>query len=493
LSDSADRARPAADDALVRSYNDVPYTSSPDPARHPDRLATLGTLLGIEVAPIATCRVLELACGDGANLVPIAATLPAATVVGFDFAARPIARAQRMIGELGLANVRALELDLRDVPRDFGTFDYIIAHGLYSWVPADVRAHVMPLIARHLARNGVALVSYNAMPGSHLRAVVWDMLQYHTRGLDDKSAKVKAARALLDLVAIPVDDDTPGQQAMRAQVRSAADGSDASLAHDDLSEPNQPFYFHEFVDDAQRSGLTFLAEARLESMLGAGIAPPVRQALGRLDRLAREQYLDFVEFRHFRESLLCHADVPTRFVLEPSRVTGLHVLPSLATRRAAAAQQQQAHATDPLEQWLLSRWPLAVPVAELGRWRDAQESSPRTDARMSTEQRVAELYAAGRVDLRAAPAGVVAVAGERPEAFAAARWINREHDVIPSLYHEALRYQDPIGRKLLALLDGTRTRDELCTALGGRFAGVAGRSELERVLQILASKALLVG
>ena len=112
---------------------------------------------------------------------------------------------------------------------------------------------------------------------------------------------------------------------------------------------------------------------------------------------------------------------------------------------------------------------------------------------MSTEQKVAELYAAGRVDLRAALVGVVAIAGERPEAFAAARWINREHDVIPSLYHEALRYQDPLGRKLLALLDGTRTRDDLCTALGGRFAGVAGRSELERVLQILASKALLVG
>ena len=97
-------------------------------------------LLGIDVAPVATCRVLELACGDGANLVPIAATLPAATFVGFDFAARPIARAQRMIGELGLANVRALGLDLRDVPRDFGTFDYIIAHGLYSWVrPTSVR------------------------------------------------------------------------------------------------------------------------------------------------------------------------------------------------------------------------------------------------------------------------------------------------------------------------------------------------------------------
>ena len=106
---------------------------------------------------------------------------------------------------------------------------------------------------------------------------------------------------------------------------------------------------------------------------------------------------------------------------------------------------------------------------------------------------MAECYAAGMVELRTAPVAVAAAAGERPEAFAAARWINRERDVIPSLYHEALRYQDPVGRTLLALLDGTRNRDALVAALGGRFAGPDGRAQLDAVLNILAAKALLVG
>ena len=484
------------EDALLTGYNDVPYTSAPDPARHPERLATLGTLLGLDVAPLATCRVLELACGDGANLVPIASTLPGATFVGFDFAAAPIARAQRMVSELRLANVHAVQLDLREVPRDFGTFDYIIAHGLYSWIPADVRAHVMPLIARHLAPNGVALVSYNAMPGCHMRGIVWDMAKYHTRNVPQKSAKVAAARAFLEFVATPVDGDTPTQQAMRAEVRSAAQGSDASLAHDELGEPNNAFYFHEFSDDAVRAGLTFLAEARLDTMLGEGLAPQVRQALGRLDRLAREQYLDFVYFRHFRESLLCHANAPTRFVLQPARVLGLHVLPSATVRRDAAMRppaQGPAATTDPLEQWLLSQWPRSVSVAELRHWRDAQApASARANASPPIEQLVTELYAAGRVDLRTAPVTAAVAPGERPEAFAAARWLNREREIIPSLYHEALRYQDPLGRELLALLDGTRTHDELCTALGGPFGGPEGRGRLDRALKILASKALLV-
>ena len=149
------------EDALLRAYNDVAYTSHPDFATHPDHLATVATLLGLDVAPVATCRVLELACGDGTNLLPVAAALPNATFVGIDFAARPVARAQRMASDLGLANVRLLQRDLRELPADLGTFDYVIAHGLYSWVPADVRAHVLPLIARHLAPQGVAFVSCN--------------------------------------------------------------------------------------------------------------------------------------------------------------------------------------------------------------------------------------------------------------------------------------------------------------------------------------------
>ena len=101
--------------------------------------------------------------------------------------------------------------------------------------------------------------------------------------------------------------------------------------------------------------------------------------------------------------------------------------------------------------------------------------------------------ASGRVDLRAQPVAVAVAAGERPEAFGAARFINRDHHVIPSLYHEALRYQDPLARKLLALLDGTRTRDDLCAALDGPFAGPAGRSHLDRALQVLASNLRAIG
>jgi SAM-dependent methyltransferase len=483
-------------DALAEGYNDIPYTSLPDRVRHPDRLATIGALLGLDVARVTTSRVLEFGCGDGSNLVPIAATLPNAEFVGFDFAARPVARARRMADELGLTNIRLLELDLRELPQDLGTFDYIIAHGFYSWVPGEVRTHVMPSIARHLARNGVAFVSYNTLPGCHMRRIVWDMARYHTRDIPDKASRLVSARSFLDLVATPVSDDLPTQKAIRAEVRNAAAGSDAALAHDDLSELNNPFYFHEFTADATRAGLTFLSEAWLGTMTDGGLAPEVRQALGQLDRLAREQYLDFIRFRHFRESLLCHAGATSNFVVQPQRARKMHVLPSLNLRRAAASSAPVAEADpgfDAVKQFLLARWPQAVPVEEMERWRaqDGSDAAPGAAAR-SVAELVVELYVAGQVDLHTAPVGLAAVPGDRPEVFAPARWLSREREVIPSLYHEALRFHDPLGRRLLALLDGTRNREELAAALDGPFALSGGRARLDSVLKILASKALLV-
>ncbi len=482
------------DDALVKAYNDVAYTSFPNTASHPDRLAAIATLLGLDAAPLATCRVLEMACGDGTNLVPLAAALPDATFVGFDFASKPVARAQRMVRDLGLANIQILQLDLRDLPEDLGTFDYIIAHGLYSWIPADVRARVLPLIARHLAPNGVAYVSYNTLPGCHMRRAVWEMLRYHTRAIPDLPAKVAAARAFIALVAEPVAGEHGSEQALRAEVRHAGEGIDSGLAHDDLSEPNDPVYFHEFMADAARAGLAFLAETQLNTMMGAGVAPSVRQALGKLDRLAREQYLDFVHLRRFRQTLLCRENALSRFVVQPARALGMQAIPSLDYRRAAAAGTAAPNPdpdTQAIKEYLLARWPLSVPVAELAD-EHVRSTSAAGAPQRPVEFMLAELYVAGLVDLRTCPGVAAAAPGEHPEAFAAARWISGEGDILPNLYHEAIRFSDPAVRKLLGQLDGTRTRDDLVAAIGGPLSAPDGRAKLEEVLTMLAKNAMLV-
>src|SRR5687767_7933784 len=100
--------------ASAASYDEFPYPSRAQVATHPDRLATIAALLGVRTAPIKRCRVLELGCGDGTNLLAMACGLPESEFLGVDAAANPIAQGQRTIAELGLTNVRLEQRDLLD-------------------------------------------------------------------------------------------------------------------------------------------------------------------------------------------------------------------------------------------------------------------------------------------------------------------------------------------------------------------------------------------
>ncbi len=160
----------------MNPYDEIRYPTYPHPQTHPDRLATLARLFGMSPAPVERCRVLELGAGDGGNLIPMAFLLPQSRFVGIDLAGETVARGCELAAGLELGNIRLLHLDLMEIPEDFGEFDYIIVHGLYSWVPEPVRNRILELARRHLAPHGVAFVSYNAYPGAHLRDMFRDIV-----------------------------------------------------------------------------------------------------------------------------------------------------------------------------------------------------------------------------------------------------------------------------------------------------------------------------
>src|ERR1700742_1272227 len=187
--------------AQPNPYDEIAYPSYPFPQTHPDRLATLATLFGLQPAPIDKCRVLEIGCGDGANLIPMALMLPESEFVGVDLAAHPVAKGQKMAGALGLRNVTLQQLDIADLSASFGQFDYVIAHGVYSWVPAEVRDQLLAICKANLSPQGVAYVSYNAYPGSHLREMIRGMMQFHTRETCGADDRVNQSRALIRFLA----------------------------------------------------------------------------------------------------------------------------------------------------------------------------------------------------------------------------------------------------------------------------------------------------
>src|SRR5262249_37832855 len=209
--------------------------------------------------------------------------------------------------DLGLHNLVLQQIDILDFPRDAGEFDYIIAHGIYSWVPEVVRDKVLGICKAHLAPHGVAFVSYNTYPGWRIRQMMREMMQYHAAAFADPQEQIRQARALAQFVCDSADRETSSGRLLAEEMRDVLRRPRAGLYHDDLSQINDPIYFVEFAAHAGRHGLQFLAETQFT--LGKDFNAPaemletLQQISG--DVIQREQYLDFLECRRFRQTLLC--------------------------------------------------------------------------------------------------------------------------------------------------------------------------------------------
>ncbi len=321
----------AAPPPLATSYDEIPYPRLAFPYTHPSHLATVGRLLGLLPAPVDRCRVLELGCAGGANLVPMAYAIPSSTWVGIDLSERQIAEGRAFADTLGLTNVVLEQLDICEAADSladrFGPFDYIIAHGIYSWVPDVVKQALLAACRRLLAPEGIAYVSYNCYPGCQLREMIRRMCQYHGRRESNPRGFAATNRAFLEflLQIMPTSDD-PYRAALREQAAGLLAERDAVILHDDLERDNDPQLLHQFLAQAARHGLQYLGDAHFGQMFGIGIDTAgldlIRQGGDVTDF---QQYLDFLYGRALRTTLLCREEVAVRHHLVPEAVRDLWI------------------------------------------------------------------------------------------------------------------------------------------------------------------------
>jgi hypothetical protein len=451
--------------------------------------------------------VLELGCGDGGNLIPMALGLPGSSFVGIDSATRAVGRGQALVGALGLDNVTLEAGAIEGIAPAPAGYDYVIAHGVYSWVPAAVRDRLLAVCRAALADSGVAYISYNALPGGRVRQALRDMLVFHTAAVDDPRDRVAEARGLLRFLL----EGAPEQHALAAAMRGHAERllahSDATLLHDELAEVNDPVYFHEFAAHAARHGLQYLAEADFfEMQIGAASEPAAQALLAIDDPVRREQYLDFLKARMFRQTLLCRVELAIDRTPRPAVLERLAVSTQAQPRGEAGADGAQAFegptgstlTTDnPLVIDALCRaaeaWPAAVWVRDLvGPEAGAAERTALCDALLRS-------YAANLVVLHVHPPRLTTTPGDAPRTSPLARHQARGGPVVTNLRHASVRIEDDLGRRLVTLLDGTRDRAALAADLR---AFLADRGDpvpadladaLDRSLEGLARLALLEG
>ncbi len=468
------------------SYDDVPYQCVALVETHPERLAAVASIFGWDTSPVDSCRILELGCASGGNLIPLAQLLPGSHFVGVDLSNRQIETAIATAKAAGATNVEFHAKSLTEITRDFGTFDYIVCHGVYSWVPDEVKAAILRICKENLAKNGVAYISYNTYPGWHIPGMIREMMLFHTRKMSEPSVKVKAARSFLDFLGQNIPDrDGPFAKTVLEESVQLRPHADSYVLHEHLEELNHPLYFHEFASRVADQGLKVFSDARVWAT-ALCVQPPMAAVLDKLSRdpIEREQYFDFVCNRRFRRSLLCHQDLEHQTIPVIERVKRLRasasVWPTISPTDLsnkvsvdfrAGDGTMRLSTFDPLFKAALliltEVFPRSLEFEDL--WTQARHRLGRSGIEPGTNpdilaQRLLQAYTANALELHTFEPKIPDEASDHPETLSIVRVAAELSASVPSMRHRQVTVSE-FDRLVLRQLDGKNSHSEIVDRL----------------------------
>lgn len=472
---------------IARAYDQVPYTSRPFPQSQPRHLAALGQLFGLAPPDVSTAHVLELGCASGGNLIPLAVSNPHAQFIGIDLSPLQIAQGQKRIERLGLKNIRLITMSISDVTRGLGTFDYIICHGVYSWVPAAVRDAILRVSHDNLSDHGIAYISYNVFPGWRLRGVLRDAMLFHGETSDRPAERLSLGRDFLTQLGSITNSESAYGQMLRHEAQAMSAHSDDYVTHEYLELNNEPCYVSNFFNRLAIFGLSYLTEAEVHQTIaenfGAQTGALLRSLSGnRLDRM--EQYIDFLTGRTFRQTLVVREDQASRIqrTLNSSSIRGLYI----STRVSPGQDDSEDRCvfTDPVGRTLTTSspaarkaieqlaglYPFTATAGELAA-ATAFERGGDPDGPAEIESALFSMVLAGMASISTIPIVPGGEPGSCPQAASIARsdardgmtWTtNARHETVPL---------NLVQRAILPLLDGANDRGAIEENISHLVAG----------------------
>ena len=296
-------------------YSELGYKSMPFPYTTPATLEAYGALVGVSAPNPKTARVLELGATYGGNIISQALFNPDATFVGIELSQEQVEKGNEVIANAGLTNVSLIQSDIASIGSEIGTFDYIISHGVYSWVDDGVKDALLRLIDEHLVEDGIAYVSYNTYPGWHTMEEVRQLMMFSNRDKAQFNHKEKVLHgktigSIVGSQILKYDNLKERNSKFLGALRSIMQKDEYYVGHDHLEPNNDPVYFYQFNDHLGAHNLTYLCDADLTLSMVRSFDADIADTLDKLalnDHVAQEQYLDFMLDTTFRKSIICKA------------------------------------------------------------------------------------------------------------------------------------------------------------------------------------------
>ena len=320
-------------------YKELGYKSYPFPFTTPAYLEAYGTLVGLKPPTAKTARVLELGATYGGNIISQAAHNPEATFVGIELSQDQVEKGNKIIGDAKLDNVSLVQGDILNFDESMGTFDYIIAHGFYSWISDEMKDKLLDIIYNHLADNGIAYVSYNTYPGWHTMEEVRQLMLFANRGHDESTHKEKVLRgktvgSLVGAQILNYDNLKERNSKFLGALRSVMQKDDYYVGHDHLEPHNDPCYLYQFNDHLKTHNLAYVGDADLTLSMVRTYDESIADKLEQLapnSQADQEQYLDFMLDTTFRKSIICKASAAKDISYAVSNPAEVNTIPVRTT------------------------------------------------------------------------------------------------------------------------------------------------------------------
>ncbi len=473
-------------------YDIMPYKSYPFQETRPQHLYAMALLYGLDAPDYSTAKVLELGCASGGNIIPLATQFPQSHFVGIDYSTIQIDQGQAHVDNLGLQNIELIDRSILDIDGSFGKFDYIICHGVYSWVPNDIRQKILRICQQNLSSNGVATISYNTQPGWNSVASIRQIMRQHTSAFDDPFEKCAQVREMIHFLSRATPDkNSSWAKLLETEISVPGFVEDSYIFHEYLEDHNEPFYFTEFMANAVPYKLQHLADLDCFIYSPYLLNNEARDVLLAIDdKVQAEQYMDYITNRRFRKSLLCHSEhvisktITTKFMdqfkffrtLKFDKVTPEAALRSdesvafnnskikIASREPAIkmAFELLTQPLDPID-WTEIVATVTKRLPEL-----SEQAIHESLSRIQFDQ----LIALNILDLTLKEDPINLQVPPKPKASQYARYQAPTTNVITNLDHQLIAL-DRLGCLLMPLVDGTRNIDQLVTD----FSDVIEQSE----------------
>ena len=470
---------------------DIPYPSSVYESTDPAQLGAIASLMRVQSVPAKSARVLELGCGEGANICALAALYPNAEFVGVDLSEKHIDLGQERVASTGLGNISLQCMSIMDIGTEIGSFDYIIAHGVYSWVPVDVQKKIIQICKSRLSRTGLVYISYNVLPGWNNIQTVRKMMMFHASRFKEPSEQIREARRMLSFVHENVAGSETYRQVLKDEIDLISGSSDSHLFHDHMGVHNTPYYFQEFASAVRAEGLAYVADFSLATLFLGTYGEKARETLSKVkEPVEAEQYLDFLSNRRFRRSILCHADQPVHRTIGPDQIRDLFYFADLkqtdsgddgATKFAmvdgSASFQSPVKLGISSDTSALSTTSLVfgkilqiftenrnIPLSVEELIQNLADTSPGAPQPDDIESKLLnalpELIVRGMLRATSMPVQVTTTVSDAPEVWWYARSAANAGGVVSTCLHKTIGLDESV-RVLMQLMDGTNTFQEI--------------------------------